>query len=714
MKKNTIILILIFSFLSSVNAQEKELTINDAVIGQWRDLYPEYVSQLNWIPNTNLYSFVDDNVLIESSIDKKKKSELLNLSILSKAVIKKGLDTLKWFPRITWETENSFSFWSKNNYILYDLKEKFITSKTKFVDDAMNIEKSPVGNCFAYTLDNNLFFIDKNNKSVQITNDTNPDIVNGQEVHRREFGIDKGIFWSPKASFIAFYRKDESMVTDYPLVDISTRIATLKNIKYPMAGMKSHHVTLGVYDINSGETVFLKTGEPKEQYLTNVAWSPDEKSVFIAILNREQNHMQLKEFDVNTGELIKVLFEEKNEKYIEPQNPMVFLKSDSEKFIWQSRNNGFNHIFLYNRNGELIKQLTKGNFEVTSVIGFNKGDKDLFFVSTEVSPIERHIYKVNLKTGSKIQLTKVSGTHSVKFNSSYKYFIDTYSSTKIPRKIDIVSVKGTIKNNVLTSENPLKDYKLGEMSISTIKAADGITDLYYRLIKPVDFDPNKKYPAIIYVYGGPHAQLINNEWLGGARMWQYYMAQKGYVMLTVDNRGSANRGLEFENVIHRQLGVNEIADQMKGVELLKSLEYVDSERIGVHGWSFGGFLTTSLMLKKSDVFKVGVAGGPVIDWKYYEIMYGERYMDTPQENPEGYKENNLKNYVSNLKGKLLIIHGAIDNTVVWQNSLSFVRECVKQDILLDYFVYPRHEHNVRGINRVHLMRKVTQYFDDFL
>jgi dipeptidyl-peptidase-4 len=252
------------------------------------------------------------------------------------------------------------------------------------------------------------------------------------------------------------------------------------------------------------------------------------------------------------------------------------------------------------------------------------------------------------------------------------------------------------------------------MSISTIKAADGVTDLYYRLIKPNNFDPKKKYPAIIYVYGGPHAQLVNNRWLGGARMWQYYMAQKGYVMLTVDNRGSANRGLKFENVIHRQLGVNESADQMKGVELLKNLGYVDSERIGVHGWSFGGFLTTSLMLKKTDVFKVGVAGGPVIDWKYYEVMYGERYMDTPLENPKGYRESNLKNYVPNLKGKLLIIHGASDNTVVWQNSLSFVHECVKQDVLLDYFVYPRHEHNVRGIDRVHLMRKITQYFDDFL
>ncbi|MEA3316418.1 MAG: DPP IV N-terminal domain-containing protein, partial [Bacteroidota bacterium] len=551
-------------------------------------------------------------------------------------------------------------------------------------------------------------------KSVQITKDKNPEIVNGQEVHRREFGIEKGIFWSPKGNALAFYRKDESMVTDYPLVDISTRIATLKNIKYPMAGMKSHEVTLGVYNINTKETVFLNTGEPKEQYLTNIVWSPDEQSVFIAVLNREQNHMQLKEYDATTGEFVKILFEEKNDKYIEPEHSMVFLESDSDKFIWQSRNGGFNHVYLYNTDGDLIKQITEGNFEVSSVIGFNKNDKDLFYVSTEESAIERHIYKVNLKTGKKTKLTDISGSHNAKFNTSYKYFIDSYSSTEIPKKIDIVSVNGKVEQNILTSKNPLKEYNIGEMSISTIKAADGVTDLYYRLIKPTNFDPNKKYPAIIYVYGGPHAQLVENRWLGGARMWQYYMAQKGYVMLTVDNRGSANRGLEFENVIHRQLGVNEIADQMKGVELLNSLGYVDSERIGVHGWSFGGFLTTSLMLKKADTFKVGVAGGPVIDWKYYEIMYGERYMDTPQENPEGYKENNLKNYVSNLKGKLLIVHGAIDNTVVWQNSLSFVRECVKQDVLLDYFVYPRHEHNVRGMNRVHLMKKVTQYFDDFL
>jgi dipeptidyl-peptidase-4 len=252
------------------------------------------------------------------------------------------------------------------------------------------------------------------------------------------------------------------------------------------------------------------------------------------------------------------------------------------------------------------------------------------------------------------------------------------------------------------------------MSVFTIKAADDKTDLYCRLIKPLNFDPSKKYPAIVYVYGGPHAQLVEDSWLGGTSLWDFYMAQKGYVIFTVDNRGSSNRGLEFENIIHRNLGITEMEDQLKGIEYLKNLGYVDMDRIGVTGWSYGGFMTISLMTHYPEVFKVGVAGGPVIDWKYYEVMYGERYMDTPDENPDGYEKTSLLNYAKELKGRLLIIHGAIDNTVVWQHSLTFLEECIKNKILVDYFVYPRHEHNVSGIDRLHLMRKITQYFDDYL
>ena len=250
--------------------------------------------------------------------------------------------------------------------------------------------------------------------------------------------------------------------------------------------------------------------------------------------------------------------------------------------------------------------------------------------------------------------------------------------------------------------------------MGTIKAEDGVTDLYYRLIKPVDFDPAKKYPTVVYVYGGPHAQVVNNTWLGGARGWEIYMASKGYVMFSVDNRGSENRGLNFEQVTFRQLGVTEAKDQIKGVEFLKSLSFVDANRIGVHGWSFGGFMTTNLMLRYPDVFKVGVAGGPVIDWSYYEVMYGERYMDTPESNPEGYKESNMRLKAGNLKGHLLVIHGGVDPTCVPQHTYSFMKACVEAGKYPDLFIYPGHEHGVVGKDRVHLSNKMTQYFDEFL
>ena len=638
---------------------------------------------------------------------------LINIDDINAAMQSLALDSLKYFPRIKWIDDNNFMFKSAGQNLIYNIEKQVVSEGLKFPKTGENFTKNSNGD-YAFTIEDNLYILTKNGDSIQISSDGGNGIVYGKSVHRNEFGIDGGIFWSPESSKLAFYRKDETMVTDYPLVDITAREAKVENIKYPMAGMKSHHVTLGVYNMSTGRTVYLKTGEPKEQYLTNISWDTEGNNIYIAVLNRAQNHMQLKQFDANTGEYVKTLFEEKNDKYVEPEHPLLFVKKHPESFIWQSRRDGFNHLYLYKKNGELVKQLTFGKWEVTEVIGFDKSGNNLFIVTTKESPVERHVYKLNIASGKLLKLTNEEGTHNPVFSKNRKYFIDDWSSTKVPHEYDIISSKGKNVRTIMKADNPLVDYAMGEMNIFTIKADDGKTDLYCRLIKPANFDPNKKYPAVIYVYGGPHAQLVTNSWLGGARMWQYYMAQKGYVMLTVDNRGSANRGLEFENVIHRHAGIVEVADQLKGVDYLKSLGYVDVDRIGVHGWSYGGYMTTSLMTRHPEIFKVGVAGGPVIDWKYYEIMYGERYMDTPDENPEGYEETSLINQAKNLDGKLLIIHGAIDPTVVWQHSLSFIRECIKEGKQVDYFVYPRSEHNVRGYDRIHLMEKVSMYFDDNL
>ena len=481
-----------------------------------------------------------------------------------------------------------------------------------------------------------------------------------------------------------------------------------------MAGMKSEEVTLCVYNTETKSKITFETGEPKEQFLTNIAWSPDEKYVYIAVLNREQNHLKINQYDILSGKMVKTLFEEKHDKYVEPLKPMLFLKNSPDQFLWISNRDGYKHIYLYNTYGALVKQLTQGNWEVTEIIGFDTREQNLYFTSTEKSPIERHLYKVEIKTNKKTCLTTESGSHTTSVSPSGLYFVDNYSSSTVPRVINLKSVAGKDIKNLLTAGNPLKDYELGNYQLFSIKAADGKTDLYGRLIKPVDFDATKKYPVIVYVYGGPHSQLVSEKWFDSFIMWQFYMAQKGFVSMTLDNRGTSYRGFEFENVIHRQVGQMEMADQMKGIEYLKSLSYIDSERIGVYGWSFGGFMTLSLMLNYPDVFKVGVAGGPVTDWKYYEIMYGERYMDMPDENPQGYTQTSVLNKVKNLKGKLLIIHGGVDPTVVWQQSLLFVNESIKENVQLDYFVYPQHEHNVRGKDRIHLMEKISLYFQDHL
>ena len=580
--------------------------------------------------------------------------------------------------------------------------------------DYQNIDFSLENQSIAFTKDNNLYIRSAQSEPFAVAEDPNESIVYGQAVHRNEFGIHKGTFWSPEGNFLAFYRMDETMVGDYPLVDISAREAQLKSIKYPMAGMTSHEVTLGVYNLNTGETIYLQTGNPKDHYLTNISWDPDNRHLYIAELNRDQNHMQLNKYDVRTGKKQATLFEERNEKYIEPQNPLLFLRTQAGQFIWQSRRDGYNHLYLYNTQGKLLKQLTSGEFEVDRIIGLDKKEQNLFYIANESNPIEFQVFKLNLKTGKKQQLTHAAGVHSASLNQSGTQLLDRYSNLKTPLFIELISCDKGKSVSLQKAGNPYIGYTMPEVSLGSLKAADGETDLYYRLIKPIDFDPTKKYPVVIYVYGGPHSQGVKNNWMGSTRGWEIYMAQKGYVIFNMDNRGTSNRGLKFEQATFRQLGIVETADQMQGVEFLKSLPYVDSKRIGVHGWSYGGFMTANLMLRHPEVFKVGVAGGPVIDWKYYEIMYGERYMDSPQDNPKGYEDTNMNHLAGKLKGQFMIIHGDEDPVVVMQHSLSFLQACIKARTYPDFFVYPGHGHNMMGPDRVHLYEKITRYFEDYL
>ncbi|MFO7863031.1 MAG: DPP IV N-terminal domain-containing protein [Salinivirgaceae bacterium] len=713
--------LLILSFISlvittSTIAQTKTFTMEEAIIGYTKGLYPESIYG-KWQPGSPYFIYKDGNSIIQLHAKNNSVEELFSLSSINEKLSAMDEDTLKYLPFPQWINEQRFLLKAGQKCYIIAATDLNINHIIELADKDANLDFTEFDEelKIAVTNQNSLFIVSPE-KRKEVASSDSDELVYGSDVSRREFGISKGTFWSPDARYLAYYIKDNSNVKQYPLVDITTREAEPDLIRYPMAGMASEQVWLGVYNIENGKHIYIeKDNAATEQYLTNITWGPESKFIYIQVLNREQNHMKLNKYNATTGELVSTLFEEKHDKYVEPYHTLNFAPKSNESFFYQSRRNGYNHIYHYTTDGELIQQITDGPWEVTSFLGFDEKGKNIFYTSTEVSAIERHTYKVNIsKPNKKIQLTEKPGTHRVSLSDGGQYIFDRFQSTDVPGVMQVISTAKGKKQIIKTAENPLKEYNMGKMTIGTIKAADDSTNLYYRLIKPINFDPGKKYPAIVYVYGGPHAQLINNTWLGGAQMWQHFMAQQGYVMLTVDNRGSANRGLEFENIIHNYCGKHEMEDQLRGIQLLQNLNYVDTARIGVHGWSYGGFMTTSLLTNHSDVFKVGVAGGPVIDWKYYEIMYGERYMSSPENNPDGYEATSLLKMAPKLKRKLLIIHGYIDPTVVPQHSLQFVRECVKNNIPVDFFMYPRAEHNVRGKDRIHLMQKVTDYFDDYL
>ena len=589
-------------------------------------------------------------------------------------------------------------------------------------EDAANLTESPDGN-FAYTLGKSLYIF--RDSPVCVAESENDEITYGQTVSRNEFGISGGIFWSPKGSRLAFYRKDESRVTSFPLLDITTRTGSLVEIKYPMNGMESERISVGIYSLADSSTVWCEVDDfGDDRYLTNISWTPDEEHLLIQVLDRTQKHVRMNMYKASDGSFERTVLTEDNERFVEPLDPVHFLEG-TYSFIYRTDNrDGFRNLYLCDTLGT-VRRLT----EVDADVAYAGNDgRYVYYTSAEVSPVENHLFRIRIsparrkgsfdpgtaRFGAPERLTSEEGWHNISLNQDCSKFIDSYSSFNVPGCTDLRSADGKLIRNIQTAGDPLSDYKTGEVLLGKVRSADGNYDNWYRLFLPPDFDPSVKYPVILYVYGGPHSQMVQDSWLGQVRMWEMLMAQKGYIVYVQDNRGTQNRGAEYEKAIHRQCGKCEMEDQMVGIEMLKSLPFVDADRIGVHGWSYGGFMTISLMTNYPQTFKVGVAGGPVIDWKWYEIMYGERYMDTEETNPDGFAATSLIGKAADLKGKLLICQGAIDNTVVWEHSLSFIQRCIEENVKVDYFPYPLSEHNVMGRWRIHLMDKVTDYFDDYL
>lgn len=712
--KRLILTALAMMFVFTSFAQEKKmLTAVDASYNN-RDIYPKGKSY-KWLADTDKYVFSEDGVLMVQAPGAKSANPLLNIDQVNVMAKNGGYEEFKRIPNITWTNESVGYFYKAEGESSISLNSLSLTAKamkriTTIPIEAENHTITEKTMRVAYTIGNDLYVAD-GDRQLRLTD--NPEhVIAGQSVHRNEFAIDGGIFWSPDGNRLAYYSMDESMVTDYPLVDITTRVAEAAPIKYPMAGMTSHVVKLHVYDIATGTDVVMKTGEPADHYLTAITWNNDNQHIYIGELNRGQNSLDFNEYDALTGEFNKTIFHDEDEQYVEPVGPAHFLPGSTTEFVWLAQRDGYYHLWLHDTKSLKARQLEKGDYVVTSFDGFDNNG-NVYYTSTEVSPLQRHFYKVNLKNGKKTQITKEHGTHEVAPSPSGKYFLDFYTSTDVARAVDLHYAKGNFTEKLYRADDPLTEYNVGAIELGELKAEDGQT-LYTRLIKPYNFDPDKKYPVIVYVYGGPHAQMITDSWTAGAGIDLLYYAQEGFIVFTLDNRGSADRGEAFEQVIHRQCGQCEMRDQMVGVEYLKSLPYVDAGRIGSDGWSYGGFMSTSLKINHPETFKVSVAGGPVLDWKYYEIMYGERYMDTPQENPDGYELTSLENKTDKLEGKLLIIHCTTDPVVMWQHSLVFVENCIHNGKQLDYFVYPGHEHNVHGMDRAHMITKILEYFKDNL
>ena len=700
-----------FIIIATVASAQNKLTLEQAVAEQNTTFSPKKIPHLQWVKGANSYSYKKNikgqDWIMMVNAETGGEVEVIGFNGLNQIINTTAYIGLQELPEITWVDPYNFYFYHIRGYWHYDIQKRTLERLVGHANNGASNEFHFGTKQIAYTLDNNVFFATAEEAKNDITN-YGTDTVCGQAIHRFEFGISKGIFWAPKGSAIAFYEKDESFVSTYSIKNYELAPASDGTFKYPMAGQNSERARVGIHHTAKGETVYLENvGEP-DHYYTNLAWGPEDKYVYVAELNRDQDKMDLNKYDAVTGKFVKTLFTENSNKYVEPEQAPYFLEGKDE-FLWFSERDGYDHIYHYNTNGKLIGQITSGNFEIHEIKYYDPIKGELL-VSGTARSVDRVLYSVNLKRRKLQRVTPKNGMNICKVSSTGDYIMNRFSDLNTVREVDLLTRTGKTVRNIQTAKDPLDGYTIGSTEIFQIPG-DKEYEYWCRMIKPSDFDPAKQYPVLIYVYGGPHAQMVRDTWLGGASLWMHEMAERGYIIWTLDGRGSSNNGLEFEQETFGLLGGMEYNDQIIGVDYLHTLPYVDKENFAVHGWSFGGYMTVNMLLRAPGTFKAGVAGGPVIDWSMYEVMYTERYMDAPQKNPRGYSMTKLSDGVHFLANDLLLIHGSSDDIVVMQHSMLFLNACINEGKQVDFFVYPGHGHNVRGPDRVHLMTKVLKYID---
>lgn len=693
----------------------KQLTINDIIPGgeNYHKFTPDLPINIKVFPQ---FFILCHRTRIECrDLDFKIRWEI-SLSTLSKVLNKK----LNEFPSLYFAEDEMAIFIFDNEVYSLLLCSGEISLFGEISSEAENLTFHPTSLSIAYTINNQIWIKHPKEAPFLLYEETEKGISINKIPSRDEFGISETLFWSPDGKKLAFYRVDEKSVSSYPIVNIKDPIAELQMIKYPMAGNASEKVTLGISQLLDKNTIIInsenETGSNfnhHESYKTCVKWSPDSQFLYLVELQRDQQKYELKFYNPHTGQLEKILYTEENSRYVEPQHKIHF--TNDGQLIFQSRRDNFNHLYLLNINNGSVHQLTFGDWEVTKLIGIK--EDEIYFQATLPTPIDRTLYTVNYKDKQHPirPLYTKKGTTEITIHPQAQYSIATHHSSKNSGQLLFLNEKETIIKELLQLENPFTDYNLPQQEVGTITI--GKDEVYYRITYPNDYNQKDNWPLVYYLYGGPHVQLIRNEWGSGTKGFEEMMALKGYVTFCIDPHGSDNRGVQFESAIWRNIGAVQTDDYIYALDWLLQREYkINSQKIALYGWSFGGFMTTRLLLSYPERFQVGVAGGAVIDWRYYEVMYTERYMQKPEENPEGYNNNSLINLLSDQikENQLYLIHCDNDPVVLWQHTLSFIKVCNQKGIDVDYYVFPGHKHNVIGPERVHLMQKVANKIDQCL
>jgi len=711
------IFLFIFSELSNAQSQTKEITLDDIYASG--KLYQKRVYGMRSMANGSYYSVLENDSI---NVYKYKNGNYVKTIVTASELIPEGKKENIRLVNYTFskdenkilfptKTEYIYRYSSKSEFYIWDIKNKTLQQLSENGKQRL-ASFSPDGSKVGFIRNNNLFI--KNlisNTETQITKDgLYNNIINGTTdwVYEEEFGFTRAFFWSPNGEKIAFYKFDESNVKEFCFLKYGDLYPEEYKYKYPKAGEDNSIVNIFTYNITNEKTVKMDIGEETDQYIPRIKWTKNNEILSIQRMNRLQNKLEILFADPKNGES-KVIYTETNKYYIDITDHLTFL-DDNEHFLFTSEKDGYYHIYLYKMNGELVKQLTKGNWVITDLIGFDEKKQIVYYTSAESSPLNRDIYSVDLK-GNKNKLSSRKGTNRARFSSDYKYFINTFSDANTPSVITVNKANGK-QIRVLEDNSKLlktiKEYNFSKKEFFTITTSENVELNAWKILPP-NFDKEKQYPVLFTIYGGPGSQTIQNSW--GSDLWEQMLAQKGIIVVSVDNRGTGARGEEFKKMTYMQLGKYETIDQIEAAKYLGSLDYIDANRIGIFGWSYGGYMSTLCMTKGSDYFSTGIAVAPVTNWRYYDNIYTERFMRTPQENANGYDDNSPINHVDKLKGNFLLIHGTADDNVHVQNSIDLVTALVAANKQFEMQLYPNSNHGIyTGKNtRMHLYKRMTDF-----